>query len=218
MKNQPITRVKICGITRAEDARLAEKLGAWALGFNFYKKSPRAISPADAWKIRKSLEPTTEAVGVFVNWRSDLIITLVHALELTAVQLHGDESPKQVAYCEDDLPVFKALRVGPRFSMSEFRRFRRASALLLDAAGRDQFGGTGKSFDWSIARRAAKSHRVILAGGLTPENIAEAILTVRPYAVDVASGVESTPGKKDPGKLRAFFAEVTCANRQLSSI
>ncbi len=218
MSNQPIPRVKICGITRARDARLAEKLGAWAVGFNFHEESPRVISPADAWKIRKSLEPTTEAVGVFVNWRSDLIITLVHALELTAVQLHGDESPKQVAYCEDDLPVFKAFRVGPRFSMSEFRRFRRASAFLLDAAVRDQFGGTGKSFDWSIARRAAKSHRVILAGGLTPENIAEAIITVRPYAVDVASGVESSPGKKDPGKLRAFFAEVTRANRQLTSI
>ena len=212
------TRVKICGITRAQDARLAEKFGAWALGFNFYKQSPRSISPADAWNIRRKLELTTEAVGVFVNWKPEVIITLVHALELTAVQLHGDESPKQVAYCEDDLPVFKAFRVGPRFSMSEFRRFRRASAFLLDAAVRDQFGGTGKSFDWSIARRAAKSHRVILAGGLTPENIAEAIITVRPYAVDVASGVESSPGKKDPGKLRAFFAEVTRANRQLTCI
>ena len=209
--------VKICGITRAQDAHLAEKLGAWALGFNFYTESPRAISPADAWKIRKSLNLTTEAVGVFVNWRPELIITLVHALELTAVQLHGDESPKQVAYCEDELPVFKAFRVGPHFSMSEFRRFRRASAFLLDAAQRGQFGGTGKSFDWSIAMRAAKSHRVILAGGLTPENVGEAILTVRPYAVDVASGVESRPGIKDHGKLREFFAEVSRANRALTS-
>ena len=210
-------QVKICGITRTQDARLAEKLGAWALGFNFYKKSPRAISPADAWKIRKSLDLTTEAVGVFVNWRPDLIITLVHALQLTAVQMHGDESPKQVTYCEDDLPVFKAFRVGPRFSMSEFRRFRRATAFLLDAAQRGQFGGTGKSFDWSFARQAAKFHRVILAGGLTPENVGEAIRTVRPYAVDVASGVESRPGIKDPGKLRAFFAEVARANRGLAS-
>lgn len=212
------TRVKICGITRAPDARLAEKLGAWALGFNFYKESPRSVSPADAWNIRRKLELTTEAVGVFVNWKPNLIITLVHALELDAVQMHGNESPKQVAYCEDDLPVYKAFRVGPRFSITEFRRFRRASAFLLDAAQRGQFGGTGKSFDWSIAMQAAKKHRVILAGGLTPENVAEAILTVRPYAVDVASGVESRPGIKDPGKLRAFFAEVSRANRELSSI
>ncbi len=210
------TRVKICGITRAQDARLAEKLGAWALGFNFYKESPRAVSPADAWKIRHELELTTRAVGLFVNWRPEVIITLVHALELDAVQMHGNESPKQVAYCEDDLPVFKAFRVGPRFSMAEFRRFRRATAFLLDAAQRGQFGGTGKSFDWSIAQRAAAKHRVILAGGLTPENVAEAILTVRPYAVDVASGVESRPGIKDPGKLREFFAEVSRANRALA--
>jgi len=214
--SQP-TLVKICGITRARDARLAEKLGAWALGFNFYKESPRAVSPADAWKIRKSLKLPTQAVGVFVNWKPEVIITLVHALQLDAVQMHGNESPRQVAYCADDLPVFKALRVGPRFSMAEIRRFRRASALLLDAADRGQFGGTGKSFDWSIAKRAAAQRQVILAGGLTPENVREAILAVRPYAVDVASGVESRPGIKDPGKLRAFFAEVARANRQLSS-
>src|SRR5579863_751423 len=211
------TRVKICGITRARDARLAEKLGAWALGFNFYQESPRSVSPADAWKIRRKLELTTEAVGLFVNWEPNLIITLVHALELTAVQMHGDETPKQVAYCADDLAVYKAFRVGPRFSMSEFRRFRRATAFLLDAAQRGQFGGTGKSFDWSIAKAAAEKHRIILAGRPTPENVAEAILTVRPYAVDVASGVESRPGIKDPGKLRAFFAEVSRANRSLSS-
>ena len=211
------TLVKICGITRAEDARLAEKLGAYALGFNFYKKSPRAISPADAWEIRKSLNLTTEAVGVFVNWRPDLIITLAHALELTAVQLHGDESPAQVAASEDDLPVIKAFRVGSGFSSSEFRRFRRASAFLLDASQSGKFGGTGKTIDWSIAQKAAASHRIILAGGLTPENVGEAILTVRPYAVDVASGVESRPGKKDPGKLREFFAEVARANRALST-
>jgi phosphoribosylanthranilate isomerase len=100
--------------------------------------------------------------------------------------------------------------------MAEFRRFRRASAFLLDAAHRGQFGGTGKSFDWSIAMTAAKRHRIILAGGLTPENVGEAILMVRPYAVDVASGVESRPGVKDPGKLRAFFAEVSRANRALA--
>lgn len=214
MKN---VQVKICGITRAQDAHLAEKLGAWALGFNFYEKSPRAISPAAAWKIRKSLAPTTEAFGVFVNWNPAPILLLVHALQLDAVQLHGDETPAQVSRCQDNLPVIKALPVGPRFSIAELRRFRRASMFLLDRAQRGQFGGTGKSFDWSIAARASKSHRIILAGGLTPENVAEAIFTVRPYAVDVASGVESRPGIKDAGKLREFFAEVSRANRTLIS-
>lgn len=215
MSDRRPTLVKICGITRGQDAHLAERLGAWAIGLNFYDKSPRAVSPAEAWKIRESLDPTTEAVGVFVNWEPNIIMYLAHALQLDAVQLHGDETPKQLAYLEDDLPVLKAFRVAQRFSVSNFKRFRRASFFLLDGAQSGRFGGTGKVFDWSIAARAAKSHRVILAGGLTPENVGEAILTVRPYAVDVASGVESRPGIKDHGKLRDFFAEVARANRAL---
>lgn len=211
------TLVKICGITRAQDARLAEKLGAYALGFNFYEKSPRAVAPADAWNIRRKLAPTTQAVGLFVNWKPEVIMYLVHALELTHVQLHGDETPKQLNYLEDDLPVIKAFRVGPGFSMSNFKKFRRASYFLLDAAKRGEFGGTGKTFDWSIAQKSAAKHKIILAGGLTLENVGEAILTVRPYAVDVASGVESHPGIKDPAKLRDFFAEVARANRALAS-
>ncbi len=208
--------VKICGITRVQDARLAEKLGAWAIGLNFYEKSPRAVVPADAWNIRRRLALRTEAVGVFVNWKPEVMMYLVHALELTTVQLHGDETPKQLNYLEDDLPVIKAFRVGPGFSLSNFKKFRRASYFLLDAAAKkDQFGGTGKTFDWSVAQKAATKHKIILAGGLTPENVGEAILTVRPYAVDVASGVESRPGIKDAGKLREFFAEVARANRAL---
>lgn len=212
------TLVKICGITRAQDARLAEKLGAWAIGLNFYAKSPRAVAPADAWDIRRKLALTTEAVGVFVNWKPEIMMYLVHALELSMVQLHGEEKPAQLNYLEDDLPVIKAFRVGSGFPVSNFKRFRRASYFLLDAAGRkDQFGGTGKVFDWSVAQRAAAEHKIILAGGLTPENVGEAILTVRPYAVDVASGVESRPGIKDSGKLREFFAEVARANRALAA-
>ena len=211
--------VKICGITRAQDARLAEKLGAWAIGLNFYERSPRAVTPAEAWNIRRKMALTTEAVGVFVNWKPEVILYLVHALQLTSVQLHGDETPKQLNYLEDDLPVSKAFRIGPSFSRSNFRSFRRASYFLLDAAAKkDQFGGTGKTFDWSIAQKAAAKHKIILAGGLTPENVGEAILTVRPYAVDVASGVESRPGTKDSGKLREFFAEVARANRALATI
>jgi phosphoribosylanthranilate isomerase len=212
------TLVKICGITRTQDARLAERLGAWALGFNFYEKSPRAVAPADAWNIRRKLAPATQAVGVFVNWKPEVIMYLVHALQLTSVQLHGDETPKQLNYFEDDLPVSKAFRVGPGFSTSNFKRFRRASYFLLDAEKHGEFGGTGKTFDWSIAQRAAAKHKIILAGGLTPENVGEAILTVRPYAVDVASGVESRPGIKDPAKLRDFFAEVARANRALATL
>jgi len=212
------TLVKICGITRAQDARLSEKFGAWALGFNFYEKSPRAVAPADAWNIRRKLAPTTRAVGVFVNWHPEVIMYLVDALQLTSVQLHGDETPKQLNHLGDVLPVTKAFRVGAGFSMSNFKRYRRASYFLLDAAAKkDQFGGTGKTFDWTIAQKAAAKHKIILAGGLTPENVGEAILTVRPYAVDVASGVESRPGIKDPGKLRDFFAEVSRANRALLS-
>ena len=212
-----MVRVKICGITRLQDARLAEKLGAYALGFNFYEKSPRNVSPADAWKIRNSLRPDTEAVGVFVNWNPEVITHLAKALQLSAVQLHGDETPKQLASLADELPVIKAFRVGISFSVSNFKKFRRASFFLLDAAAGSKFGGSGKTFDWSIAKKAASSPKIILAGGLTPENVAEAILAVRPYAVDVASGVESRPGKKDAGKLRAFFSEVAHANRALSS-
>ncbi len=214
MKN---VRIKICGVTRAQDARLAEKLGAYAIGLNFYEKSQRAVAPADAWKIRKHLAPTTEAVGVFVNWKPEVIMYLVHALQLTSVQLHGDETPKQLNYLEDALPVIRAFRIGPGFSMSAFKKFRRASYFLLDAAGRGEYGGTGRTFDWSIAQKGAASHKIILAGGLTPENVGEAILTVRPYAVDVASGVESRPGIKDADKLREFFAEVARANRALAA-
>jgi phosphoribosylanthranilate isomerase len=210
------TLVKICGITRAQDAMLAEKLGAWAFGLNFYEKSPRAIAPADAWKIRKQLNPKTKAVGVFVNWKADAVIALGKSLQLSAAQLHGDESPDEVAECAKALAVIKVFRVGPGFAMASFRKFRGASYFLLDAAKRGEFGGTGATFDWSIARKAAASHRVILAGGLTPENVGEAILTVRPFAVDVASGVESKPGIKDSGKLREFFAEVARANLVLS--
>lgn len=209
------TLVKICGITRAQDARLAENLGAWGLGFNFYEKSPRVIAPADAWNIRRKLARATQAVGVFVNWHPEVIIYLAHAVKLTAAQLHGDETPKQLNYFEDNLPVIKAFRVGPGFLMSTFDKFRGASGFLLDAAKPGEFGGTGKKFDWSIAQKAAAKHKIILAGGLTPENVGEAILTVRPYAVDVASGVESRPGVKDPAKLREFFAEVALANRAL---
>jgi len=215
------TLVKICGVTRAQDARLAERLGAYAVGLNFYEKSPRAISPADAWKIRKQLDPRIQAVGVFVDWKARLVVALAHSLELSALQLHGNEHSAYVSYCNKFFPVVKALRVGPKFSLSTLSRFRKAAAFLLDASQHGKFGGSGKTADWSIAQKAVETHGatrpILLAGGLTPENVGEAVLTVRPYAVDVASGVESRPGVKDPGKVREFFAEVARANRALIS-
>ena len=215
-----MVRVKICGITNPGDARLATELGAHALGFNFYEKSPRVVSPADAWDMRRKLAPFVSAIGIFVDWKPSAVVALATSLHLDAVQLHGDECAHNVDDCAKCLPVIKALRVGPDFSLREFPRFHSASAFLLDAAldasRPEQFGGTGRTIDWPLARKLAASHRIILAGGLTPENVGEAIRTVCPYAVDVASGVESRPGKKDPGKLRAFFDEVARASRDSS--
>ncbi len=221
MKNQPITRVKICGITRFEDARLAIELGADALGFNFYEKSPRCLAPADAWKILRKLPALVSTVGVFVNWDSASIIALAKSLRLSAVQLHGDESTAISTQCAHHFPVIKAFRTESKFQFSRFREHNSASSFLLDAATSETksktFGGAGRLADWNIAKRAATKYPILLAGGLMPENIAEAILTVHSYAVDVASGVESSPGKKDPAKLRAFFAEVNRANQELCS-
>jgi phosphoribosylanthranilate isomerase len=208
-----MVRVKICGITNWSDARAACDAGADALGFNFYVKSPRAIAPAEAWRIIRRLPLFVAPVGVFVNWTPRAVLSLAAALRLSAVQLHGDESPRDVGACARHTFVIKALRVGRGFRLAEFRRHASASAFLLDAARTGQFGGTGRTTDWALARRAARARLIILSGGLTLENVAEAVRAVRPYAVDVASGVESRPGKKDPGKLREFLAEVSRASR-----
>jgi phosphoribosylanthranilate isomerase len=212
----PAPRVKICGITRLEDARLAIELGADALGFNFYEKSPRCLAPAEAWKILRKLPALVATVGVFVNWDSVSVIALAKSLRLSAVQLHGDESAATTAECARHFPVIKAFRTELKFQFTQFQAHDAAASFLLDAATSEtkskNYGGTGRLADWKIAKRAASKFPILLAGGLTPENIAEAILTVRSYAVDVASGVESSPGKKDPAKLRAFFAEVARAN------
>jgi phosphoribosylanthranilate isomerase len=210
-----MVRVKICGITNVEDALLACELGADAIGLNFYDKSPRCISPFAASKIIQKLPPFVAPVGVFVNWQAAPVTTLAKALALSAAQLHGDEPPKLVSEIAKKVSVIKALHVGKGTALPPFAKYRGATAFLLDAPHSGQYGGTGHTTDWSLAQTAAKSHRILLAGGLTPENVAEAILAVRPYAVDVTSGVEAKPGKKDPGKLRAFFDEVVRANQQI---
>ena len=210
---RPVTRVKICGITAWDDARLAVDLGASALGFNFYPDSPRAISPAGAWDILRRLPPFVESVGVFVNWPPVVVDALARALRLQAVQLHGEESPAEVAELAKRHLVIKAVRVRPGFRPAALRRYRRADAFLLDGFAQGLHGGTGRPVDWRLARRARRYGRIILAGGLTPENVAEAIRTAEPDAVDVASGVEARPGRKDAERLRALFAAVESARR-----
>jgi len=205
------TRVKICGITTWDDARLSVDLGASALGFNFYPPSPRAISPADAWNIIRRLPPFVEAVGVFVNWPTLVVDALARALRLNTVQLHGGESPEEIAELARRHRVIKAIQVGRGFRPAGLSRYRRADGILLDGFARRLHGGTGRTLDWNIARAARRYGRIILAGGLTPENIAEAIRVAQPYAVDVASGVEARPGRKDPKRLRALFAAVEAA-------
>ncbi len=207
------TRVKICGITTWDDARLSIDLGASALGFNFYPLSPRAISPADAWKIIRRLPPFVEAVGVFVNWPPLVVEALARALRLTAVQLHGAESPEEVAKLARTRCVIKAVQVKRGFRVAGLSRYRAVDGILLDGFARGLHGGTGRTLDWNLARAARRYGNIILAGGLTPDNIAEAIRVAEPYAVDVASGVEARPGRKDPARLRALFEAVGSAKR-----
>jgi phosphoribosylanthranilate isomerase len=211
-----MVRVKICGVTKVEDVKLIAELGAHAIGLNFCEDSPRCVTPANAAELVRRLPPLIVPIGVFVNWAEEPIIALCKALRLTAAQLHGEESAQVVDRVARHYPVIKALRLGQGNAAPDFSRYRGASTFLLDSALTGHYGGTGTVGNWHSARTAAQSHRIILAGGLTPENVAEAIRIVRPYAVDVASGVESRPGKKDPAKLRSFFDEVARASREIS--
>jgi phosphoribosylanthranilate isomerase len=212
-----VVRVKICGITSLADARMAGEAGADSIGLNFYEQSPRHVSVADAARIRSELPKHVEAVGVFVNLPASEAAATCFSVRLDAAQLHGDESPQIVADLARKIAVIKAFRVNPEFAIDTLDRYPEAFAFLLDASQPGQYGGTGHTADWALARRAAAVHRIILAGGLKPENVAAAIRTVRPYAVDVASGVESKPGKKDHARLREFILEVRRAEKQLDS-
>ncbi len=209
-----MVRVKICGITNAKDAQAAVDAGANLLGFNFYAKSPRHIAEETAAEIRSHLPKRVKAVGIFVNHLPADVISLRSSLGLDAVQLHGDEPPEAVAEIAPVVPVIKAFRVEPEFPLTTLDQYSQAFAFLFDAAHTDQYGGTGCTTDWDVARRAAAKHRIILAGGLKVENVAAAVRIVRPYGIDVASGVESSPGKKDHGRLREFSQEVRRAERR----
>ncbi len=206
------TRVKICGITRLEDARLAVELGASALGFNFYPPSPRYVAPEAAKAIIRELPPFVTAVGVFAEETDGAhVASVARKAGVAAVQLHGPRFPNSNrALASYQLIRAVAVRSGSRF---EHLRHSNANAYLLDAYHPKLLGGTGKKFDWKMAREAKQYGPIILAGGLTPGNVAKAIREARPFAVDVASGVESAPGKKDPAKMRAFFAAVAKADK-----
>ena len=206
-------KVKICGITNWADARRAIDAGADFLGFNFYAGSPRYITPAKARRIVRRLPKNVASVGVFVNESEEKMLEIAESVGLDRVQLHGEESPAAVQRLGRSLPVIKAVRVKKSFRPANLARFKHASALLLDGFDAKQWGGTGRTFDWRIAQRARRGAKLFLAGGITPENVAQAIRTAKPYAVDVCSGVEAKPGKKDPKRLKAFMREVEKARK-----
>ncbi len=208
-------KVKICGNTSYEDAALALDLGADAVGFVFYDKSSRHIAPSEAREIIRKLPPFAVKVGVFVNeFEIDIVRSIAQMCGLSVIQLHGGESPE---YCSrlSDWSVVKALRVNDSFDPSHVGHFP-VSGILLDAYDADTYGGTGRLFDWSKAVAAKQYARtLILAGGLNPENVGLSIKMVKPYAVDVCSGVECKPGQKDKQLLRSFLSEVERARSEV---
>lgn len=209
----PKVRIKICGITNWTDAKHAIECGATLLGFNFYPPSPRYITPARARRIIRRLPKGISAVGVFANEPEKKIRAVARVAGIACLQLHGEESPEMVNRLQRSLCVMKGIQVKKPFRAAQLAPYKRADMLLLDGFDGRLRGGTGKTFDWKLARAARRYGRIVLAGGLTPENVGQAIRTARPYAVDVCSGVESRPGRKDPARLKAFQHAVREAER-----
>ena len=206
-----MTKIKICGTKTLNDALAAIDAGADYLGFNFYPKSPRCIDAARAAGIIEKLPPFVTIVGVFVNHPDPQNLEdFALSLGLHAVQLHGNETPD---YCSmiQRVKVIKALRVDSNFRVDTLRSHG-SGTFLLDACSPDQFGGTGRSYNWDLVFGANAFGSIIIAGGLTPENVAQAVTTLHPFGVDVASGVESKPGKKDYEKMRCFIEAVQRAD------
>lgn len=208
-------KVKVCGVRSVEEAEAALDAGADALGFNFWPQSRRYIAPSAASDIISKLSPVASTVGVFVNAEVNSIIDVASELRLSAVQLHGDESPE---FCAALSPIktIKAIRVGQDFDLNIIQSYP-VSMVLLDSKIQGSYGGTGQRFDWRIAIEAKGLARIILAGGLNTENVWEAITHVRPAAIDVCSGVEAEPGRKDFEKLRRFMSVVARANAMIAS-
>jgi phosphoribosylanthranilate isomerase len=208
-------QVKICGITNVEDASVAVAAGANALGFILYRASPRYIEPAMVQRIVAQLPPFVVPVGVFVNEEIKIVRDLMDTCGLALAQLHGDET---ATYCRElGRPILKSIRLKDRstfLALAEFQGRAGVRGFVLDAFSEQAYGGTGQVVDWGLAREAAQAATVVLAGGLTPENVGRAIQTVQPYGVDVSSGVEVTPGKKDHEKVRAFLRAVRCVSHE----
>ena len=202
-------KVKVCGITNAEDAWAAVEAGADALGFIFHEHSPRYVVPVVASRIIAELPPLIVTVGVFVNEGMATVRSIMDTCGLAMAQLHGDEN---ASYCHElSRPSMKALRLkdrGSLLALAEYQGRGGVRGFVLDTFSELTYGGTGQVTDWALAADVAKSTRILLAGGLTPDNVTEAIRAVRPYGVDVSSGVEAAPGKKDPAKIRAFLEAV----------
>jgi len=202
-----MVRIKICGITNLEDALLSARLGAHALGFIFYPKSPRKVEVEAAREIISQLPPFILTVGVFVDEEAAAVREVATRAGLDWLQLHGKESPE---YCRSlGRRVIKAFRIQDESSLAEIAKYQGSvQAFLLDTYKKGEVGGTGETFNWDTARQARQYGPIILAGGLTSANVAQAITIAQPQAVDVASGVEASPGKKDQDKLRAFFKAI----------
>ena len=211
-----MTRVKICGLTSRQDVLTAVEAGADLLGFIFHPPSPRAVTPERARAIAEAVRDggsPVRLVGVFVDESLEDVRQTVSRCGLDYAQLHGTESTRAVAALMDGgIAVIKAFRVRGGVSPGEMARCQ-ATAYLLDTYVAGQPGGTGRTFDWQLAVRAARQFPVLLAGGLTPDNVAQAVCTVRPWGVDVASGVEAAPGRKDPDQVRRFVAAVRRADQ-----
>jgi phosphoribosylanthranilate isomerase len=205
-------RVKICGLTQLDDARLAVTCGADALGFVFWPRSPRITRPGSARAISRALPALVTRVGVFVDQSVDEVWTIVDDAGLDVVQLHGDESPG--AYLDIGVRVIKAVALDAADSVERALRLPPDVSLLVDASDRDRRGGTGHLANWDRAARVAAERPILLAGGLTADNVAAAIRHVRPWGVDVSSGVESAPGIKDPERVKAFFAALGNVRRE----
>jgi phosphoribosylanthranilate isomerase len=211
-------KVKVCGITRPDDAQAAVELGAWAIGLIFHPASPRACEPAVAAEIAAAFRRRVEPVGVFVNHRLEELAELAERCSLSILQLHGDEGP---AYCREaarrtGARVMKAVRVKDASTLRALAAWD-VDLYLLDAHVPGRRGGTGETFHWELAAARPPDAPVVLAGGLTPDNVGAGIAAVRPFAVDTASGTEAEPGRKDPAKLRAFFRAVAAASERLET-
>ena len=209
------TRIKVCGITGKEDARAAVAAGADGLGFIFVKQSPRLVDPDIVRAVTAELPPFVNSIGVFCDEEIEVVEEIINYCHLTLVQLHGAESPE---YCKSvSCPVIKSFSVHPETESQELAAYSEvASGFLLDTYHKDMAGGTGMVFDWKLVEQIQPPGPVILAGGLNPENVGDAIRLVKPFAVDVNSGVEYQPGRKDTDKLKSFANEVRKADELAS--